>query len=526
MNNFFSLVKVQFLSLFGINKRLHGPKGKMLGGAAGVLLYAVIICLAIGYCGYVYAEMFATALANEGRLNELLPIMIAAGALISFFFSFFATGNLLYGFKDYDMLAAMPVKTSAIVFSKLIYMYAADFAFSLILMVPALIVFTNLGGVITGTVILSVFIMLLFSPLLMTALSIIIGAVTTVISSYFRRKNLIQIILLLAVMAGWLWLSFAMSSQTTDITAALKGVYFVYPLAAAGMDNFLYMLLYAAVNLAAFALVSAGVCLTYKKAHSVITAKRTKKDYKLKKDYGASGQFSSLFKREHSRFVSCPMYFLNGFIGAALNVVMAVLAAVVFSLIESQGQGDVAGLAEAVAAFAPALFAFMFLLGPTTNCTISMEGSAFWVIRTMPVKMTKVFNAKLLVNFVYYGVSGLAGSLIIAIGLKTPFLYAVLITLNALFIAALGGNMGLLINILLPKMKWENENQIVKQSAAVFLTVLAAFIFAALFVLGRLYLPVSPAWYLAICAILCFAINVVTYIIIMTKGEKILFAKI
>ena len=94
--------------------------------------------------------------------------------------------------------------------------------------------------------------------------------------------------------------------------------------------------------------------------------------------------------------------------------------------------------------------------------------------------MTKVFNAKLLVNFVYYGVSGLAGSLIIAIGLKTPFLYAALITLNALFIAALGGNMGLLINILLPKMKWENENQIVKQSAAVFLTVLAAFIFAAL----------------------------------------------
>ena len=143
--------------------------------------------------------------------------------------------------------------------------------------------------------------------------------------------------------------------------------------------------------------------------------------------------------------------------------------------------------------------------------------------------MTKVFNAKLLVNLVYYGVSGLAGSLIIAIGLKTPFLYAALITLNALFIAAiaaLGGNMGLLINILLPKMKWENENQIVKQSAAVFLTVLAAFIFAALFVLGALYLPVSPAWYLAICAILCFAINVVTYIIIMTKGEKILFAKI
>lgn len=526
MNSFFSLVKVQFLSLFGINKRLHGPKGKMLGGAAGVLLYAVIICLAIGYCGYVYAEIFATSLANEGRLNELLPIMIAAGALISFFFSFFATGNLLYGFKDYDMLAAMPIRTSAVVFSKLIYMYAADFAFSLILMVPALIVFTNLGGAVTGTVILSVLIMLLFSPLLMTALSIIIGAVTTVISSYFKRKNLIQIILLLAVMAGWLWLSFAMSSQTTDITAALTGVYFVYPLAAAGMDNFLYMLLYAAVNLAAFALVSAGVCLTYKKAHSVITAKRAKKNYKLKKEYGANGQFSSLFKREHSRFVSCPMYFLNGFIGAALNVVLAVLFVVVLSVIQNQGEGDISGLAEEMASFAPMLFAFTFLLGPTTNCSISMEGSAFWLIRTMPIKMTKVFNAKLLVNLVYYGVSGIAASVILAIGFKLSFIYIVLITLNALFIAALGGNMGLLINILLPKMKWENENQIVKQSAAVFLTVLAAFIFAALFVLGRLYLPVSPAWYLAVCAILCFAINVVTYIIIMTKGEKILFAKI
>ena len=58
MNNLLSLLKVQFLSLFGINKRAHKKNGKAVGVASflGVALLFVVLIVAIAY---VYAKMFA-----------------------------------------------------------------------------------------------------------------------------------------------------------------------------------------------------------------------------------------------------------------------------------------------------------------------------------------------------------------------------------------------------------------------------------------------------------------------------------
>ena len=39
MNNFFSLVKVEFLSQFGLNKILHSKKDKRLSGMSGLCIF-------------------------------------------------------------------------------------------------------------------------------------------------------------------------------------------------------------------------------------------------------------------------------------------------------------------------------------------------------------------------------------------------------------------------------------------------------------------------------------------------------
>ena len=193
MSNFKALVKVQFLSLFGINKRLHDTKKKFLSGIAGTLLYGVIVCAAVGYAGYTYANLFAEALLLNGEIISLLSLMAAVCAIISFVFSFFATGNVLYAYKDYDLLSSMPVRTSDIVLSKLLFIYVSDLAFSIIIMVPSLIVYANIGGELGAVTIIALFLILLFTPLLMMALSVLVGMLTSVVSSLFRKKNLIQI---------------------------------------------------------------------------------------------------------------------------------------------------------------------------------------------------------------------------------------------------------------------------------------------------------------------------------------------
>lgn len=525
MSNFKALVKVQFLSLFGINKRLHDTKKKFLSGIAGTILYGVIVCAAIGYAGYTYANLFAEALLLNGEIISLLPLMAAVCAIISFVFSFFATGNVLYAYKDYDLLSSMPVRTSDIVLSKLLFIYVSDLAFSIIIMVPSLIVYANIGGELGAVTIIALFLILLFTPLLMMALSVLVGMLTSVVSSLFRRKNLIQIILLLIVMGAYFWLCFAAGSGNADFTAVFKNIYFLFPLSVRAMSDLWYALLFVAVNVASFALVTALVCVTYKKFNSIITAKRTKKNFRMK-IYEGQNVFSSLYRRETSRLFSCPMYFLNSIIGAALCVVMAVVAVVVADMLVKQQQELADILGSYIAVFTPAAFSFMLILAPTTNCAISLEGSAFWIIKTVPVKMNTVFKAKLAVNYTYFAISALISSAILVIFIKMSVLVAVLVFANGLIIASLGGNAGLLINILLPKMKWENENQVVKQSASVLVTMLSAFVFAILFGLGAAYIPLSAEWLLIITGAFSLLCTAASYVVIMTKGESILDRKI
>jgi ABC-2 type transport system permease protein len=141
MANFFNLLKVQFLSFLGLNKILHSKNKRKLSGIGGLIITALLIVGAIGFYAYTYADAFALTLSVSGNLKSLIPIMLGIGAIVSFMFSFYTTSSLLFGFKDYDMLSSMPIKSSTIVFSKLTFLYLSDLAFSLLFIIPSLVVY-------------------------------------------------------------------------------------------------------------------------------------------------------------------------------------------------------------------------------------------------------------------------------------------------------------------------------------------------------------------------------------------------
>ena len=207
MSNFFSLVKVQLLGLFGINKKLNG-KGKSGKGAITGVLSVLLIAACIVYVGYMYSEEYAVFLSAGGEIYKLVPLMISIASIISFVFSFYASGTVLYGYKDYQLLSAMPVKNREIVLSKLAYMYVSDLVFNLLIIVPSLFVYGSHGGEITAGFIFATLALVLFSPLLMISFSVAIGALTAYISSFFRKKYIAQIIILGSVMIALFAFSF------------------------------------------------------------------------------------------------------------------------------------------------------------------------------------------------------------------------------------------------------------------------------------------------------------------------------
>ncbi|MBQ3047272.1 MAG: hypothetical protein IJD54_04410 [Clostridia bacterium] len=513
MNNFLSLVKVEFLSQFGLNKILHSKKSKRLSGLSGLCFFVLLMIAAIAFLGYTYADIFALVLAPTDGIKKLLPVMIAISCLLSFMLSFYTSANVLYGYKDYDLLMSMPIKQSVIVLSKLTFIYVFDLIFALLVVIPSMVVYAGYAAINIGFV-LSVLVMAIFSPLLPTALSLFLGALIALISSRFRKKNIVQIIFYLFVFVACFASGFLTGSDMIDPTAMIGKIYFIFPWAVKGLDNVSYLLLYVGANLLPFITISVVCALTYKKMNTLITAKKRAKEFKLK-SYGGKTQFGALLNKEIKSLFSNATYTLNALIGPIFGIVGAIAFAIII-------RTTIGGYVGEILVFFPAIFAFMFMLAPLTNCSISLEGSAYWIVKTAPISANRFICAKLMVNVIFSVAPAFVAGLVSTIIIGAPYYEVILITFIAVSIAMLGGGVGLMLNLLFPSMNWDNPIKAVKQSLSVFLCILVAMLFAAgLFVIG-FFVPLALIYNLLIILGVVLIFNALVYGFIIIKGEKLL----
>jgi hypothetical protein len=213
------------------------------------------------------------------------------------------------------------------------------------------------------------------------------------------------------------------------------------------------------------------------------------------------------------------MYAANTLLGPILAIVSMVAVVI---LAQSMPE-----LSVLLVFLAPSVYAFMFTVAPTTNCAISIEGSSFWIIRTMPVSFAKVMLSKLCVNWIFGVIPALISSIIVSfafVGMSAE--YIICNILIAVLIASLAGNLGLTFNILFPNFKWENVNKVVKQSVSVTFTIFSGMLFA-----GGLYALLALVnWDILlklVLIVLALAIlNALTFAFVLLKGEKILRKKV
>ena len=126
--------------------------------------------------GCYYADIFAQALVAYDKLNELIPLMIALVSIIALLMSFYTASSALYGFKDYDSLSAMPIKTGTIVVAKLAFMYLSDLIITALVAIPSVFVFAKYSEALSIELIVIVIIIIFTAPFLPRAISIIISA--------------------------------------------------------------------------------------------------------------------------------------------------------------------------------------------------------------------------------------------------------------------------------------------------------------------------------------------------------------
>ncbi len=517
MNNLLTLIKIQVLSLFGINKIANKKKGKRAGvlGIFGVGFAFVVIIIAIAY---IYAKMFAQMYVEIGRPQEFLPTFFATVSILCLLFSFYSASGNIYSAKDYELLSAMPIKKHTVVLAKLIFTYIADLAFGILILGTSVFVhFEDIGSIDTLNIV-RLFLMTLALPIYPMLVSTLLGVVVSYISSKFRRKGLVQSLIYTFLFIG-VYVLALVGSDVNDSLGAIRNMYFIYPWVAKGLTSFSYVALFVGVGVVILSLLIAFVSYTYDKLNTLLKSVRKAKNYKLKKSKSGT-QFKALINKEFRQLFSTPIYAMNTLLGsifAIAGTVIFIILAFEFNAIE---------VTIVFATILQALFAFTFIISPTTAVSLNVEGSSFYIMKTSPISIKKLLNVKLFINFIVAVIPAIICGLAFSITLlSAPILVVIFTILNAPLYAILGGNLGLMFNLLFPYMKWDNITKAVKQGVSVFFTilcgmVLAGGIFAFLYFVN-LDIEIKFIIMFAVLSIL----SALSYMLISKYGERLIAKK-
>lgn len=478
MNNVWLLLKINLLNLFNINKIRHATNGKEKQKDILILGALVIAFISIGSYFYTFAN-----LSMQGYMALNIPhiLLVQSMVTVSLFIlvtTLYKSNAILFNYKDYDFNMSLPIKTKDVIISRLLLIYIYNLFISLIVLIPNLLVYIKYVNPPFIFYILYL-ISFLVIGLIPTILSTIIGSVIAYFSSFFKKRNIVNIILSLVIVFGFMYFNSTMGTYTveqfTDIGVKMVDMFNrIYPLTKV-YNNIIEN--NSLISLMLFILISIGLSTifvyvlhkNYSHLNSFLSGTKTKNNYKVKITFNSSSK--SLYKRELKRYFSSSIYVLNTIIGPILLIIGSIY-------ISLKGVENLLALMNFDASLdilskLPFAVAVVLALSSTTSSSISLEGNNLWIIKSLPVKARDVFKSKILVNLTILIPGVIISSTILSIFLKLNAERIILLFMISIIYAFLTSFIGLLINAYFPKFDYTNDTQVVKQSLAVLLTMLA-----------------------------------------------------
>lgn len=282
-------------------------------------------------------------------------------------------------------------------------------------------------------------------------------------------------------------------------------------------------IIFVAIFARSFKSINLRLGETFKKSNYKMTSLKT------------SSPTVALFKKELRRYLSSSIYVMNTSVGMLLVLMAAVAAAFVgaegfIKIMMQSGDADITMAINAMKdmlQFMPLmLICFGVGISCTTGSSISLEGKNIWILKSSPVKAFDIFKGKIAVNLALTIPSIILCTILFWIGFDLTFVNAMWTLLIPTLLAVLVAVSGVIINLYFPKMEWKNETQVVKQSlssmVSMFMGVILVAIVIGICYLSIKYLHITNIYvYLAGITVLLAILDVVSVIILKTKGENL-----
>ena len=522
MSKFFELLKVNIsLALMQVNVSRFA-KGKKRSPGYIFILLAVFLMI---YMGWV-ANTLYSATSGYGLGWMLVAMGIFMVSFLTLVTGMFSVNTVLFESRDLDQLFSYPITPMQILFSKLFALVAESWLIGIVFYLPMLAVYCYNVQPNAPFYIYAVlgFVCLPFIPV---CLFIVIAFFMNIITNGKRAKNTINAILTFGLILGFYFAIQGITSGSNATGTNISGLFdqlksFYPPLGylTSGIvnENISDLLIGLLWNTVPFAALCVALSFGYQ---SLWTRSRaTYKARRRKFSFGVQSPFSTLMRKEFSRYFSSVMYIMNSSIGMILMTMFTVMAGSggeKMQMLESYFPPDMKIL------FILLVFGFTLVITNTAAPSISLEGKNFWILKSLPVDEGKILLAKLCVHLTVTIPLLLINCVLAAFTLQLRIAdCAVLFVICALF-AVLSGLTGLIFNLYFHRFDFYNDTQVVKNSASVLLTLLTMTILVAAFagVYWLLRTTIVLSWFLFGIGVVLAILAAAAAAFVFTRGKQL-----
>ncbi len=527
MNKTTLLIKANIINSLGINKlktmSTKTEKAKTI--ALGVfILYALVT----SFGTMLFLNFRVSVFLKEiNALDQMLIMGFISASFMAIIMSIYKASGYLYAFKDFDLLMSLPLKNSTVLMSKIFFLYMSSLLLAFLIGLPTFIVYgvQSEKGILFYCMLV---VLMLFIPLVPmvigSGLSLLLGR----ISSRFKKSNAIILIgsfvLILIFMAGSALINTVSKEQIQGSVqffdwfarAYFPARLFVKAIAGTELFNMLGLVFVYTAVFTSFILCFA---ISFKKINAKMNESYGGTTYKMN-ELQVSSPLKALVRKEIKYYFSTYIYVLN----TGFGVVMMTIFAVGAPFFGQKTIQTLLNIPDVTGYIAPSFMAFaLFCVGMTytSAVSISLEGKNFWILRSLPIKEMEIMKSKIFLQMIITLPALLLNTTVFALGMHLAWKDYVAMVLIGSGFGVFMALIGIVINLIFPKMEWKSPVTVVKQSASALLASLFSFGIIALMIAS--FALMKPDFFVY-SVFLTFILSILSggaWLWIKTKGVKI-----
>ena len=170
--------------------------------------------------------------------------------------------------------------------------------------------------------------------------------------------------------------------------------------------------------------------------------------------------------------------------------ILAVVFAVALAGVGMEEMQRMMGLPIDISGAVPFVLAGIFCVMGTSCTSISMEGKEWWIVKSLPIPTKDIINSKILFNLLLDAPFYLVAEILLVVALKPNLIELLWVILIPVVCIVFSCVFGIFMNLKMPKLNWDNEVDVVKQSASAAVGGLGAFVVVFVCAVPTLLVPV------------------------------------